>query len=322
MSSSSIAGKQIESFYSLKAISSFFVVLIHTSMWNRHVLDFIVGIGTPCFLAITGYLLYSDSLERELSKCKRWAKKIFILSIFCNIVYAIPLIFKAPYVVTDPVHWLKTLLFHGSGMCYVLWYLTALWQALLIFAFIRRFIPKCIYFLPLLFILLYLLRNVTSPIIPFDLSGIHIERNSFITSITFLATGYIIHQHRDVLLKWIKIDVVYPVMLLLAFIETCIYIKCFSYYGYFHFSTFPLIVLTMLFCIKHSDFNFTFLTSIGKKHSANIYYFHILFADFVWNSPYVGNVKAILVWLTCIPFSILFNKLQHCIKKRSVNKTT
>ena len=66
--------KRIESLYVLKAICAFFVITIHLPTFQK-ILVPIAGVGTPCFLCITGYLLYSASKERELEKCISWAAK-------------------------------------------------------------------------------------------------------------------------------------------------------------------------------------------------------------------------------------------------------
>ena len=60
--------QRIESLYLLKAICSFFVVMIHSACWFKDNIYFILGVGTPCFLSITGYLLYSNNCSKELNK--------------------------------------------------------------------------------------------------------------------------------------------------------------------------------------------------------------------------------------------------------------
>lgn len=309
--------ERIESFYLLKAIASFFVVLIHTSLWHKLAFDFIAGIGTPCFLAITGYLLYSNDCGREITKCLNWAKKSFLLSFSCNIVYAIPKYFYAPELIMDPWVWINALFFRGGDLCIALWYLTSLWHGLLLFAIFRRFLPKIIYILPFIFVLLYLWRNQNSPYFPFYLDALPfgIERNTFLTTLTFLATGYLVHQHKNILLRWINVDVVFPIVLLLAFIEGFANIIFLHYSNLFNFTTYPLIILTILLCIKHPSFKVPLLNDIGKKHSANIYYFHMLFVFYIWNRTTYPNTQTILVWLSCIPFSMLFNVLSERIKK-------
>lgn len=295
--------KRIESFYLLKAISSFFVVTIHCTLWQSQYLNFIIGIGTPCFLAITGYLLYSDNEQREIAKCIKWAKKTFILALICNLVYAVSL--WNIDLITSPKVWLYNIFFSGKKFCYALWYLTALWQGLLIFSVLRKYAPRLIYLLPALFIILFLMRNANTTLIPFSIP-MPISRMSVLTTLTFLPIGYLIRKYEHFLLKRINVEKAFVVFLILAFIENIFYIIFLDHRGLFHFTTLPLITLCMLLCIKYPNFKLPLLNTIGKKHSANIYYFHVLVIIFIWDSPDIRNIQAILVWLTSIPISMIF----------------
>ena len=310
--------KRIESLYLLKAIASFFVVCIHTHLMGKSLLMFIIGIGTPCFLAITGYLLYSADREREIEKCLKWAKKSFWLAFVCNVIYAIPCIYTDPYAYLSPSVWFKTLFVSGSDICYVLWYLTALWQGLLIFALLRKYVPRVIYILPLLYILIYLMRNSGSFLVPFIID-IGIDRNSILTTLPFLTIGYFIHMYQGVLVKFKYLKVIYMLTIVVAFIECLVYTKVFHYYScLFNFTTLPLIVMSMLLCIKNPDYKLPILNEIGKKHSANIYYFHILLALYVWDLNIIKPVQAVLVWVSAIPLSMLFEYISRRIKNHFV----
>lgn len=270
--------KRIESFDLLKAIASFFVVSMHTSMWHMEYLNFIRDIGPPCFLAITGYLLYSDDREREIKKCLAWAKKAFMLALWCNLVYAVAWYNHLSEQLTDPYFWLYDIFFSGKKICYALWYLTALWQALLIIALLRRYAPKLIYLLPLLWIVIYLMRNSDSVLIPFD-NKVPISRMSVLTSLPFLATGYYIHMYKNKLLKLVNVKIAFTLVFIAAFFENLLYIKLLDHFALYHILTYPLIVLTMLLCIKYKDFELPIINTIGKKRLAQ----HILFSRACYN---------------------------------------
>lgn len=267
---------------------------------------FIAGIGTPCFLAITGYLLYSNDEKRELEKCRKWAQKCFMLALFCNIVYGIAL--PVPLSNYTDIMFLLKLLLLGNQICGVLWYLTALCWGLLIFAVIRKYFPRFIYALPFLFVILYIIRNTTdpNPLFDFTIGRLNTnERNSFLTSLTFLSTGYLIRKHYNALSR-IKVEITAIILLITAFIEHYCYRHFFGVCGLFHISTYPLIISLFILCIKYSDFKLPLLNHIGKVHSPNIYYFHILIASTVWCTlPLKGfsDWQAPIVWLMCIPLS-------------------
>lgn len=243
-------------------------------------------------------------------------KKSFLLAFVCNVVYAIPCICVDPYTYLSPSRWFYTLFVSGGGICYVLWYLTALWQGLLIFALLRKYVPRTLYLLPLLYILIYLMRNSGSFLVPFTID-IGIGRNSILTTLPFLSVGYFMHMYEDTLVKIRYLKVIYVFTIVVAFIECLIYTKVFRHYScLFNFTTFPLIVMSMLLCIKNPDYKLPILNEIGRKHSANIYYFHMLLALYVWDLEIINPVKAVLVWVSAIPLSMLFLCISHWIKNR------
>ena len=310
--------KKIDSLYILKAISSFFVVTIHSECIHKEWLDFIVAIGTPCFLAITGYLLFSNDSHRELQKCKKWALKLFRLSLICMLVY---MIFYCP-IVGAIFTWRTILvnLFTGDRICFPLWYLTALWEALLLFWLIRKYIPRLISWLPLILILTYILR-VYPHIISWsgiDKYGLHltVRNNAIITSLPFLSLGYLIHKHEDFLLKHINVNIWLPIILIGLFMENQIRIAFDFPRGLFFFLSFPCIVILMLSCIKHRDFKIPFLRAIGEHHSANIYYYHMfVIAILRYHLHILSPYEAIITWLACIPISMAICFLSQRISR-------
>lgn len=304
--------KRIESLYVLKAICAFFVVSIHLPTLQR-VLVPLAGVGTPCFLCITGYLLYSASKERELQKCKSWAVKSFWLAVVFNIIYALAnaFIFDIEMEWMDWRFYIK-LLFLGIGMSGYLWYLTALCEALLILYLIIKYAPKLIRFLPLLYIIAFVMRNIEAYVPNFEFPGeIHpgvIRNTCIVTSLPFLATGYLIRKHEEKLLNTIKLVYALPLSVALCVVE--FYVRGENPYNYFLLGSYPLVILLMLLCIKNKDFTLPLLGDIGKHHSPNIYYFHGIFIMFLKTvDTYDQNayLLALGVYIACLPCSFLYN---------------
>lgn len=160
------------------------------------------------------------------------------------------------------------------------------------------------------------MRNSGSFLVPFTID-IGIGRNSILTTLPFLSVGYFMHMYEDTLVKIRYLKVIYVFTIVVAFIECLIYTKVFRHYScLFNFTTFPLIVMSMLLCIKNPDYKLPILNEIGRKHSANIYYFHMLLALYVWDLEIINPVKAVLVWVSAIPLSMLFLCISHWIKNR------
>ena len=332
--------ERIESFYFLKAISCFFVVSIHSSVYGIQIFPALFGIGTLCFLTITGYLLFSEEKSRELTKCTKWARKLFDLSIIVTLVYLVELIvllvvlpcretgmsYNSPFIrwsiVLADSHgsWveyllvlakslLMTLVF-GSGICITLWYLTAVWESLLIIRIVLRYCPKLLYGFPLLFIFAYILRTHPDLVFPENRKIALYMRLSIITALPFLSTGYLIHKHKDILLRVISVKIWLPIVLGMLLLECQIRVHAFDSYARYCFCSYPLVFLLMLACIQYKRFSVPFLNTIGEKHSANIYYFHmiIIFIMLALNI-HLPYIEAIVVWLLCVPLSIIFNKM-------------
>lgn len=299
--------KRIESIYALKAICSFFVVIMHSEIYQREWMMFIIGVGTPCFLSITGYLLFSDSMEKEQQKCTRWAAKSFRLSLICAAIYLVAFLSMG-----RKFTWWDILinLITGDRICYVLWYLTALWEALLLFALIRTYIPKLIYYLPLIFLLAYAIRIHPDIICPgLDIcEQDRLRNNAIVTALPFLCTGYLVNKHKDWLLDRINIPLWLPLVVLALLGEYAARVFSGNPFGAFSILSYPCVVLLILGCIKYPQFKIPVINWIGEKHSANIYYFHVLVQVILRPASWtVFRFEAIELWLLCIPISIIFN---------------
>lgn len=316
--------KRIDSLYTLKAICSFFVVTIHSTFFLKGWFTFIIGVGTPCFLAITGYLLYSNSLEREQTKCTKWAAKSFKLALFCFALYwGIAIAQGGRF---SPATLLLNLV-TGFEICQPMWYLTALWEALLLFWLIRKYIPKLIYYLPLLCLLTYAIRTHGDAMFP------HLEHrdivllrcNAIVTSLPFLCIGYLIHKHKDWLLSHINIILWLPLTLIALACEENIRNAYLLPYSYTHLLSAPCVVLLLLFCVRFPRLKIPVLNYIGIHHSANIYYFHMaVFVGLAQIGVLPSRWETVLLWLACIPVSMLFNtstKLLSSLFKRFKGST-
>lgn len=303
--------KRIESLYVLKAICAFFVVYIHVS-GDHPLLMPIIGVGTPCFLAITGYLLYSADSEREVMKCKKWAFKAFWLACCCALLYMIA------YYIKGENYFQQSLSFHiqnmllGNMVSGHLWYLTANWQALLVLVLVVRYIPKTMYVLPLMFLVAFYLRTYYDPFHP----GTGALRNNFlVTSLPFLATGYLVHKHEEWLTKKLNVKLCLLVSLIAVSAEFMLRLHFGLRYSYFMLSSYPLVVSLMLTCVIFKDFTLPILGKIGKTHSPNIYYFHILFIGGMGHYlsiQWPSELLALTAYVLCIPFSICFNFTADC----------
>lgn len=305
--------KRIESLYVLKAICAFFVVSIHVNILIPDAfLQPIAGVGTPCFLCITGYLLYSANKERELGKCIAWTKKCFWLALVFNIFYFIVAYFFRPTALyAFDMQQCIRLFALGSGIRGSnLWYLTALCEALLILWLIIKFVPRIINFLPFLFIIAFVLRNFEDNPAYAQYHLTALRCTCLVMSLPFLATGYLLHKHQQKILTSINVNVCLVISALLVLAEYFIRLYLGVESNYFFLFTYPLVVFLMLLCVKYHDFTLPVMGTIGKKHSPNIYYFHgcvLWCADLIDVSWFNSLVFSLIVYCSCLPLSICFN---------------
>lgn len=299
--------QRIESLYILKAICAYFVVYIHMGGNNPLLMPLIGSMETPCFFSITGYLLYSADCGLEGVKCIKWAKKAFWLAVSCNLLYILA------YYANGEDKLFTSLSFHvqnfflGNQVSGHLWYLSALWQALLVMFLIIRYVPRTINVLPILFLVAYFLRVYWEPSHPG--SGA-LRCNFLVSSLPFLATGYLVHKYEDLVLKKLNILACLLVTLLVAYAEFYLRKHFGLRYSYFLLTSYPLVVFLMFACVRYKSFTLPVLGKIGQFHSPNVYYFHILFMGVinVFLAPVWPNeFFALVVYLVCLPFSVCFN---------------
>lgn len=184
---------QIDSLYALKAICAFFVVALHTPCFYKEFLIELFSIAVPCFYMITGYFLYVGNKEAERVKARKWLSKIIIISLVFNFIYLVA------YLTTGRLVWDASIVFNlfilGDSISVHLWYLTALWQALVIFIIARKY-EKAFYFCLFLFLwdpIVYLIG------VNMDIAKMPdcVYLNCLARALPYLCAGYLISKNKE-----------------------------------------------------------------------------------------------------------------------------
>ncbi len=306
---------KISSLYCLKAICAFIVVLIHSQSWGSNVYTYpLLGLAVPCFFAIGGYFLYSDTQEKECRKAQKQLKKALKYLIFYTCLYAVFYILysNARYVwQTIPLT-----LVTGKGTSIHLWYLAALWQALLLFLVLRRFFRTLYLFIPLLI----LLQSAMLWGLSFSPLASGWYDCQFFIALCCILNGYTIHQHQKRLTA------------IPSWVPALIFLFCIIPYESMGLIAAKSVLIPnicrvsgsfaiVLFCIKHQNAPCKMLENIGEKHSANIYFYHIIIrivtVDLMMHcfGVDINNYAAYLVFLLGIPFSIALRAGQSLITR-------
>ena len=276
--------RDIPSLYVLKAICAFFVVLIHvpTEAHLQALISPVLSCAVPSFYIITGFFLYSGQRKEECGRAWKWVKKAFLLSLAFNVLYyTFYTALGAKYNLTSTV--VLSLLF-GTAVRTFLWYLTAMWEALVIFIILRRYVPRLIRYVPILFVANPLLGRYLG-IIGEDPTLIpnFMLLNAPFVALPCICCGYILSQYREKALSSHKMFLCFTLSLALLYAEAILDSKFLPpVSGYSSWiMTLPMAVALFVFFHKSSIFWPKWVIGIGKYDSANIYYLHMFVAALI-----------------------------------------
>ena len=274
-----ILKKDIPSIHALKAILAALVVILHTPLRGKEIIEPVFWVAVPCFYIISGYFLYSGSVETENSRAKRWVRKIFFANVMVNLSYVV--FYKAQGGMFSLEQYLHVLL-TGTGVTLHTWYLAAMWQALCLFIIIRNKMPKLIYWAMLLCVLNPIFGRY-SFVFSVNDHPIYMRANCISVALPYMCMGYAIAKNQH-LLKLIKRPLLIAfICVLCAYIESCV-LNCLGRNNGVSYllTTTPMAICFFVAALCHKGRVNDWIVKIGKYHSANIYYFHIMISVVCW----------------------------------------
>lgn len=340
--------KSISSLYVLKAICAFLVVIIHFPMKYGYYFYPIVRIAVPCFFMISGYFLYSDNREKLISNLKRALRKTLQVTIWA---YAFYLLVEALITLLvgnkisyglgldriESCSWL-TLIVAGPqiGVGH-LWYLVAYVETLLfVMIFGRSKFNNVIYWLIPIGLLLNLLLGKYSFLLPlndpviFDTTKEMLSRNFITIGVPSFAIGMLIRKHQSRILHIIPLSKCFIICFISFIISTIEFAIITHYYGRdiagdITIFTIPATISLMIICLRYADFGkSTYLSTIGKKYSSDIYIYHVFAGKFILISTeiviytlfgtyfkymyaaptvFVATLVFVIVWQRCVEWA-------------------
>lgn len=315
--------KPIRSLYALKAIGCLFVVMIHVPFMGRGPASPIINAAVPLFLMISGYLLYeprADANDLTLKLNHAIAKMVRII-IIVNAVYLLHALLRRAIAAdtvfpihswTDVVEWIL----FGHKFNSTLWYLnTYLWTLVILWVLCRCHAAKVIRYLPLLLVLTLLLGRY---LFVLPIGGLTFDQrlNCFTIGLPFVSIGYIAHQKEAILHRITNKRLTYGIVLciVLAYAESLLLstLGLNNHFGQFAF-TIAYAILLFIGGITHSNSHVhPIVENIGKYHSGNIYYFHILIDNLFQSfGVFVPATQAILVFVVAWMLSIVLRRMQR-----------
>ena len=309
----SVMRESVFSLYILKAVSAVLIVFIHLPGIGLEatVLQPLMRIGVPCFFMITGYFLIDwesvlqsqrDNIFHSCSSSRRVIEQIYkvlVLTVKINIIYWFLLALKR-YVYDCPIFsfditssndYIKLLriLFVGDVIDSVFWYLTSLWEALVVIYFLLKVFRgdsnktfKFLFLCTPLLLFCSILFNRYSFLMDteFDIS---ISRNFLLVAIPCITLGMSARKYKErLMVKRNTLDSLLVTTVILAYVEFGL-LHIFDISGSgadFNMMTYPLAFLCFLFCCNHHRLGFIpkyiedHLVKIGKFYSGPIYLYH------------------------------------------------
>lgn len=298
------AGKtEIDSLYCLKALCAFFVLVIHSSMYGRDEIFFLLKIAVPCFYVISGYFLYGGDARKEISRAWRWTKKVLVTYLFLVLVYLAISLFVQGTV--DSAKMLLCGVAFGFSPSVHLWYLSALWQALVVFCCVRRM--RC--WSPLIV--------VAALVASAYLNGSY--RYSCLWALALIGGGYFAAQYRISRIPALILSLIFLACMVVVYFcyqDTMFEMALLAKSGYF-FASLCLLAL----CVRFPHFSVPWLSSIGKYHSGNIYYYHMALKDWIADACLlcfglsIQSFAPPITYVVTLLFSILLMKFLHWLKR-------
>lgn len=297
--------RDIPSLYVLKAICAFFVILIHvpTEAHLQALISPVLSCAVPSFYMITVFFLYSGQYKEECSRARKWIKKAFLLSLVFNVLYYVFYTVQgAKYNLTSTV--VLSLLF-GTAVRTFLWYLTAMWEALAIFIILRRYVPRLIRYVPILFVANPLLGRYLGVIgeDPMRIPNFMLLNAPFV-ALPCICCGYILSQYREKPLSSHKMFLCFTLSLVLLYVEAILDAKFLPpVSGYSSWiMTFPMAVALFVFFHKSAICWPKWVIHIGKYDSGK----HLLFSHVCGGTHSCHTLSpSSSTAIFCIPFDVI-----------------
>lgn len=319
--------RTIDSLYILKALAMIFVLLIHFKLAGKQYIEPILRTGVPIFFVISGYFLYSSSKEKLKQKIYKSIKKIILLIIFFQTIYAVFNIHIniSQYEFNNFSFWMR-LIVYGDNIAGHLWFLNSYLWALVFFLL-------CVY-IGVLSTSFYISVFVIFLIICFSFGqykpilGLMFDYKDFYIPYIFLSVplfiaGFLCRKYENKLCDVIgkKIIFLLLVSIILSYTEHRILSYLSIYSGNVMISTCILtivLLMTSLIYKKYFQSRYRYLVNLGQYHSANIYYWQFIPSYFVvkmLDNSLLADYNFIFVFFVLLLWSYFINKITNYIKK-------
>lgn len=296
--------------------------MIHFHCYKSHYLEPLYRCGVPLFYTISGFFLYASREDRQKEKIKKGIVKIIKLIFFFNVIYYLLYWFTNRESRINDINGIIRLVVYGDSISGHLWFLTSYFWTLI-------FILVCKY-LRIKDVILYLISIICliEGLMEGQYSFIFFNENYFsiqeyylpwfTSSLPMMMTGYFIKKHETSIVSWMNqhtktILNATCFFILLPYAEHRILCMTHHYSGTFMISTFPSVIMMFAYCVNHPESGKgTFVTTIGKDHSGNIYYWQFfpydLFIVYIFSYDLLQNIGLLIMIIILFVWSYGINQ--------------
>lgn len=319
--------RTIDSLYILKALAMIFVLLIHFNLAGKQYIEPIFRTGVPIFFIISGYFLYSSSKEKSKQKIYKSIKKIILLIIFFQTIYAVFNIHIniSQYKFSSFSFWMR-LIVYGDNISGHLWFLNSYLWALVFFSFmciLGVFSTRSYIFVFVIFLIICFSFGQYKPIL-----GLKYDYKDFYIPYIFLSvplfiSGFLCRKYENKLCEVIgkKVIFILLVSIIISYTEHRILSYLSIYSGNVMISTCILTIVLLMTSLIYKNYfqsKYKYLVSLGQYHSANIYYWQFIPSYFIvkmLDDSLLADYNFIFVFFVLLLWSYFINKITNYIKK-------
>lgn len=295
--------REYNSLYVLKAFAALAVLMVHFEFWRRQYFAPIYYCAVPIFYVISGFFIYSKSVNDRKYRIMKSMKKILKIAIFFNIIYFLLDFFVDGRMPFHSFQDIFRLIVYGDVIAGHLWFLNSCFWVLLLFLLASNLKKGDTYLLVLSLIFLLVGLSERQYSFVFDFKKCFTQDfyiPSLSVSLSMMLLGYSFRKYEKIIEKFVEsrgklINIVLLIAIISLYMEHWALSMTNHFSGGIMMSTFLATPIFFLYCLKYRTYGKgSFLEKLGKNHSGNIYYWqfvpYILFIRYIVTEYNLENV--------------------------------
>lgn len=322
--------REYNSLYVLKAFAALVVLMVHFEFWRRQYFAPIYYCAVPIFYVISGFFIYSKSVNDRKYRIMKSMKKILKIAIFFNIIYFLLDFFVDGRMPFHSFQDIFRLIVYGDVIAGHLWFLNSYFWVLLLFLLASNLKKGDTYLLvlSLIFLLVGLSERQYSFVFDFKKCfTLDFYIPSLSVSLSMMFLGYSFRKYEKIIEKFVEskgggklVNIVLLIAIIALYIEHRVLSMTGHFSGGFMMSTFFATPVFFLYCLKYRTYGKgSFIETLGKNHSGNIYYWqfvpYFLFVRYIVTEFNLENVCLLIMILTLISWSYGVNFIEKIEEK-------